>query len=147
MCASLLNCPQRTHSVVAADPVGEGKEGSRIDKIFETVGITYTHDNAEILKQNDIEVEKAKNLLVRQCLLLPLYPLISSQRQLKSSGKSSGRSSWLNDHDSRSQKGSRRKSGASKRKSANTPAEPAEPKAQWPPVRKHHHPKVTPQQQ
>ncbi|KAJ3868496.1 P-loop containing nucleoside triphosphate hydrolase protein [Lentinula novae-zelandiae] len=77
-----------------ANPVGEGKEGSRIDKIFETVGITYTHDNAEILKQNDIEVEKAKNLL-----------------------------------------------------SANTPAEPAEPKAQWPPVRKHHHPKVTPQQQ
>ncbi|KAJ4500581.1 P-loop containing nucleoside triphosphate hydrolase protein [Lentinula lateritia] len=116
---------------VKSDPVGEGKEGSRIDKIFETVGITYTHDNAEILKQNDIEVEKAKNLL----------------RQLKSSGKSSGRSSWLNDHDSRSQKGSRRKSGASKRKSANTPAEPAEPKAQWPPVRKHHHPKVTPQQQ
>ncbi|KAJ3852929.1 P-loop containing nucleoside triphosphate hydrolase protein, partial [Lentinula lateritia] len=106
MCASLSNCPQRSHSLVAINPVGEGKEGSRIDKILETVGITYTHDNAEILKQNDIEVEKAKNLL-----------------------------------------GSRRKSGASKRKSANNPAELAEPKAQWPPIRKHHHPKITPQQQ
>ncbi|KAJ3773127.1 P-loop containing nucleoside triphosphate hydrolase protein, partial [Lentinula raphanica] len=125
---------------IKATPTGaEDKDESRIAKILQTVGITYTHDNAEILKQNEIEVEKAKELL----------------KKLKATGRRSGRASLLTDNESRSRASSRRSSGISSRKkrktttSGNTTqaaSEPEEPKAQWPPVRKHHRPKPTPQQ-
>ncbi|KAJ3798883.1 RAD26-like SNF2 family DNA-dependent ATPase [Lentinula aff. detonsa] len=109
------------------------QDESRIDKILQTVGITYTHDNAEILKQNEIEVEKAKNLL----------------KKLKAVGRRSGRSSWLTDNDSRSRRASRQYNAPTSKKRQNTsgPTEYEELKAQWPPVRKHHRPKLTPQQQ
>ncbi|KAJ4481016.1 P-loop containing nucleoside triphosphate hydrolase protein [Lentinula aciculospora] len=116
------------------------KEESKIEKIFETVGITYTHDNAEILQQNEIEVEKAKELL----------------KKLKATRKRSGHSLWSTDNDSRSRSSSRRQSRvgnvdsrrqSGKRKSTGATAEHDEPKAQWPPVRKHHRPKLTPQEQ
>ncbi|KAJ3995991.1 RAD26-like SNF2 family DNA-dependent ATPase [Lentinula boryana] len=109
------------------------QDESRIDKILQTVGITYTHDNAEVLKQNEIEVEKAKNLL----------------KKLKAVGRRSGRSSWLTDNDSRSRRASRSYNAptSKKRQSTSGPTGYEEPKAQWPPVRKHHRPKLTPQQQ
>lgn len=48
--------------------VGKAAEANRkestVDKILDSSGVAYTHHNDEIVKQNEIEVEKARELLV-----------------------------------------------------------------------------------
>ncbi|KAF5381928.1 hypothetical protein D9757_007567 [Collybiopsis confluens] len=109
----------------------KGQE-STASRILDSVGVAYTHRNEEVLKQNEIEVEQAKRLL-------------SSQRRLKSSGNHAARRSLMS---ASSRRGSRRQSGVDtkrKRPSAGTALDPAKP--QWPPVRKHHRPKLTVEEQ
>ncbi|KIK56159.1 hypothetical protein GYMLUDRAFT_47369 [Collybiopsis luxurians FD-317 M1] len=115
----LLAEPEQPHQVQ--------KEKSKAEQILNSAGVAYTHHNEEVIRQNEIEVKKAKELL----------------KQLKLSGNRAARKSLLGGV---SRRGSRRHSGSSsKSKSEGVVSDPD--KRPWPPKRGRLQKKLTAEEQ
>ncbi|KAF9074477.1 P-loop containing nucleoside triphosphate hydrolase protein [Rhodocollybia butyracea] len=119
--------------------VGKYPKESTVDKILDSSRVAYTHHNDDVVKQNAIEVEKAKEILkrIRESKKQGVSgsPLSSNPDRRRSSGRSIA---------------TQRAGGSSKvtrSKQRSPPTTHNKSNVQWPPIRKHHQRKLNSQEQ